>query len=202
MNNKNSTKMANISQKWLEVLIPFSFDYRVRLTASEISRKSGTPLRTISRTLNKLVEINLLRYHIDGKNKKYYLDLEDRRVCILINLIESYKSYKYSLDVFLWKEINPLMEFGTLVLFGSQVKGYATEESDIDVVIFARNSKKLKDVLRNLYKVQAHVISFEEFEKLLFNKKVLASEIVGDHVVFGDISRFVDLCRRYYHGKN
>ena len=70
--NLNKKKMANIGQIWPDVLVPFVNDYNLKLTASDISRKTKIPRRTASRILEKLIKINLIRYDIDGKNKKYY----------------------------------------------------------------------------------------------------------------------------------
>lgn len=202
LNSEKSYKsyMANISQNWLSILIPFSYDYTKRFSGSEISRIVNVPQRSVSRYFSQMVEKNILNFEIRGKNKFYYLDLEENKTRILINLIESYKSFVFSLNNKLWIKINPLLEFGTVVLFGSQVKGYSTEGSDIDLVIFAKKSEKLKKTLRNLSNVQAQVITFDNFEQLVLKKDALTIEILKDHVVFGDIQKFTKLCWRHYHG--
>ena len=112
--------MANIGQKWLEILIPFSYDYNVRLTASEISRKIKIPLRTVSRTLNNLVEINLLKYEVEGKNKKYYFNLDDPKACSLMTGVESIKSLKFSFDDF-FINLRDVVKLREVVLFGSYI---------------------------------------------------------------------------------
>lgn len=191
-------KMANISQNWLDILTPFSYEYNKRFSGSEISKKTGIPQRSVSRHLSKLVENNILRLEIRGKNKFYYLDLKNQRTEIVLNLVESYKSFKFSLNTKLWKEINQLKSFGTVVLFGSQVKGYSDSYSDIDVVVFSDKTKRLKETLRDLNNVQAHIISFEKFKDLVFHEDVLAKEVLKSHVVFGNSSEFVNLCLRYF----
>lgn len=190
--------LAKISQKWLEVLIPFTNDYSASFSGSELARLTKIPQRTVARILTQLVNMNLLKLDIRGKNNFYYFDLQDKRIKQLMNLVESYKSLKFSLDTSLWKEIVPLLEFGNVVLFGSRAKGYATKSSDIDLVIFSNKTKKLDNVLRHLSKVQAQTIPFEKFEKLVEQKKILALEVLKNHVVFGDCSKFVNLCWRFY----
>ena len=194
------SNMANISQNWLEVLIPFSYDYNKRISGSELSRAIKIPQRSASRYLSGLVEKNIIRFEIRGKNKFYYIDLEDKRSRIILNLIESYKSFKFSLNAAIWKELSPLLKFGTIVLFGSRVRGYFTDASDIDLMIFSKDTKELRKALRSLPKVQAQIISFDGFEKLVLKKDVLAIEILKNHAVFGDGSKFTDLCWRYYNG--
>lgn len=206
MNNLNKSRsfksnMAKLSQNWLEVLIPFSYNYDVKLSGSEVARIIRIPQRSVSRYLAFLVKENILKFEEKGNNNLYYLDLSDERIKIILNLVESYKSFVFSRNNLLWKNIKDLSNFGTLILFGSQVKGNQTSFSDIDLVIFAKNTEKLKKVLRNIPKVQAQVISFEAFEKLLFKKDVLALEILDNHVIFGELDRFIDLSWRFYNGE-
>jgi predicted nucleotidyltransferase/DNA-binding transcriptional ArsR family regulator len=200
LNRKKDYKpyMANISQNWLNILIPFSHDYTKRISGSEISRIVKIPQRSVSRYLSQIIEKNILKFEVKGKNKFYYLDLEENKTYVLINLIESYKSFVFSLNSNLWIKINPLLEFGTVVLFGSYVKGYSTELSDIDLVVFSKKSEKLKKVLRKLPNVQAHIITFDDFSKLILKKDALSIEILKNHVVFGDIQKFTEICWRYY----
>jgi len=190
--------MSNLSQKWLDILIPFSYEYTKKLNTSEISNKTKIPKRTISRHLIELVKKGILRFEEKGNNKLYYLDGSNERVFIVLKLIESYKSFSFSQNNFLWKDLKELVQFGTIVLFGSHVKGYSNTSSDIDVVIFSKRSKKLKTILRKYPRVQAQIISFEAFEKLVFKKDVLALEILKNHVIFGNSDKFINLCRRFY----
>ncbi len=192
--------MANVSQNWLNILIPFSYDYTKKFSGSELSKILKIPQRSVSRYLSQIVGGNLLRFEIRGKNKFYYLDLENNRTKILLNLIESFKSFKFSLNTKLWKDLDLLIKYGDVVLFGSQVKGYSTSSSDIDVVIFAKNTEKLKKTLRNLPKIQAQIISFDNFKTLVLKKDSLAIEILKNHIVFGDIQKFIELCWGYYNG--
>ncbi len=189
--------MANIGQKWLEILIPFSYDYNVRLTASEISRKIKIPLRTVSRTLNNLVEINLLKYEVEGKNKKYYFNLDDPKACSLMTGVESIKSLKFSFDDF-FINLRDVVKLREVVLFGSYVKGYATEESDIDVLVLGKRSKKIERFAKK-DELNIHFSTIKKFENLLKERNPLALEIIENHVVFGGLE-FLGLCWRYYYG--
>jgi len=201
MKNKISgfkPNMSNVSQRWLDILIPFSYEYTKKLNTSEISNKTKIPKRTISRYLIELVKKGILRFEEKGNNKLYYLDGSNERAFIALKLIENYKSFSFSQDNFLWKDLKELVQFGTIVLFGSHVKGYSNTSSDIDVVIFAKRSKKLKTILRKYPRVQAQIILFESFEKLVLKKDVLALEILKNHVIFGNSDEFINLCRRFY----
>ncbi len=194
--------MTNIGQMWLDTLIPFVNDYSVKLTASDTSRKTNIPRRTVSRILDKLVKLNLIRYVIEGKNKKYYLDLKDQRVKLLINVIENHKSLKFSLEekkIFIM--IEDIIKLREVVLFGSYVKGNATKESDIDVLIIGNESEKIREIARKQIKqINLHFSTLKDFEKLLKNKNTLAVEIVKNHMAFND-SGFINLCWRYYRNE-
>ena len=196
----NKPYMAELSQKWLDVLIPFSNEYSKKLSGSEISRIVKFPQRSISRYLTELVNNGILKFEEKGNNKLYFLDLSDEKIRMILNLIESYKAFVFSQNNLIWKDLKELVNFGTFVVFGSQVKGYSNMSSDIDLVLFSKKSEKLKGVLRNILKVQAQVISFENFEKLVLKKDVLALEILKNHIIFGDIDKFVSLCWRFYYG--
>lgn len=193
-------KMAKLSQKWLDVLVPFSYEYNKSFSGSEISRKTGLPQRSVSRYLTELVKSGILRVDIRGNNNFYYLDLEEDRIGIVLNLLEGYKSFMFSRNTLLWRELKELVSFGTVVLFGSHTKGYSNSASDVDILILSKRSEKLKKVLRGFPRIQAHVEQVESFEKSVSKKDVLALEILKNHVIFGGIDDFVDLCRRFYSG--
>jgi len=190
--------MAKLSQNWLDVLIPFSHEYNKKWSGSEISRISKIPQRSVSRYLTNLVKEGVLRFEERGNNKFYYLDFSNDKINIILNLIESYKTFIFSQNNPLWKEIKELTSFGTIILFGSHVKNYSNESSDIDLVIFSKNTKNLKDTLRMLPKVQAQIITYDNFEKLLFGRDLLSSEILKNHVIFGEPEKIIKLCKRFY----
>lgn len=195
-------KMTNVGQIWLDTLIPFINDYNIKLTATEISKETKIPRRTASRILDKLIKANLIRYIIEGKNKKYYLDLKDQRIKFLIGFIEYYKSLKFSLEeksIFLM--IEDIIKLKDIVLFGSYAKGNATKESDIDILVIGNESKKAREIARKQIKqINLHFSTLEDFEKLLKKKNTLAIEIMKNHIIFGN-SQFIELCWRFYRNE-
>ena len=191
--------LTNIGQKWPEILIPFSFDYKIKLTASEISKKSDLPLRTISRVLIKLVKINLLKYDFEGKNKKYFFNLENPQSKLVLQIVESLKFSFDKKDIFVL--LIEIISQRETVLFGSHAKNISTESSDIDLLVIGKNSEKIKDIVREQQKeINIHFSTIKEFEKLLNKKQALAIEIMKNHIVFGG-SQFIDFCWRYYYDK-
>ncbi len=194
--------MANIGQIWPSVLTPFVNEYDIKLTSSEASRKTRIPRRTISRIFSKLIKVNLIRYVFEGKNKKYYLDLKDQRIKLLIIFIEYYKALKFSIE---GKNISLILEefmkTRNIVLFGSYAKGTATTESDIDILVIGNKSERIREFARKQIKrINLHFSTLEDFEKLLKKRNTLAIEIVKNHVIFGN-SQFAELCWKFYRNE-
>jgi len=204
MKNQKTYKpeMANMSQMWLDIIIPFVNDYNVKLNSRVISDRTNIPRRTVSRILNNLASKNIIRYKIEGKNKKYSLDLKDLRTRLLINFVENYKSFKFSLDFLdLFVVLEEIIKLNGLVLFGSYVRGDYTKESDVDILIIGKDSKKIRDLIRNFNKkINIHFSSLEDFSKLLKNKNTLALEIVENHIIF-NCHGFIDLCWGFYNNE-
>ena len=57
-------------------------------TPTEMSRKIGLSLKTVSETLRNLRQINLVRYDTDGNNKVYFL--KDKSLPHVLSTIEKY----------------------------------------------------------------------------------------------------------------
>lgn len=192
-------KMTDIGQIRLDILIPFANEYDIKLTASDISKKTKIPRRTISRTLSKLVKLNLIRYSIEGKNKKFYFDLKDQRIKFFINFIENYKALKFSLEQKnIYFILEDIIKARDIVLFGSYAKGQANKESDVDVLIIGNQSERIRKIARKqIKKISIQFSTLNDFEKLLKKKNTLAIEIMKNHIIFGS-SQFFELCWRFY----
>ncbi|MGK0209353.1 MAG: putative nucleotidyltransferase [Patescibacteria group bacterium] len=197
----DTPSLANIGQNWQASLIPFTNNYDARLTASEISRKIGVPNRTVSRVLSRLVTLNLIRYLVEGKNKKYFLNADDERARLVLVCVEAYKSLLFIMEQKkVWLKIHEVAQEVECVLFGSYAKGISTKDSDIDLLIIGERSEKLNKIIsQSSITIHVHYSSMKEFEKKLKQKNTLTIEILRDHVIFGGTA-FVDVCWRYYYG--
>jgi len=70
------TNLSNITQKWVNLLVPLSSNYSQKFFASDLSRKTKMPQQTVSRHLNQMAKLNLIEYAREGRNKMFYLDLK------------------------------------------------------------------------------------------------------------------------------
>ncbi|MEM4263871.1 MAG: nucleotidyltransferase domain-containing protein [Candidatus Woesearchaeota archaeon] len=184
--------MTNISQ--INALIPFASDYGLRIHASMLAKEINRPQKTISRQLNSYCETGLLKYKREGKNKLYYLDLEDPATKTLLNLVESYKSIE-----FLCKNkkiallIKELCKKATVILFGSYAKGKATPESDIDLVIMGSRKSAEEIIKKYPFKVSLQYITVQKLKTLIKEKNALALEIKKDHIIFNNFEEIINI---------
>ncbi len=197
--------LSNITQKWVDLLVPFSDNYSDRLSASELARKSGIPQQTTSRLLNKLVKLNLINYVKEGKNKLFYFDLEKQTTKIILNFIENQKALRFQLKI---KEVSVIInEFlkhcESLIIFGSYASDSFSKESDLDIVVLGRSNKEeIKRIKqKQILQINEHYASYNEFAKILRSKNPLSIEIMKNHILFGDVSRIVDIFWRIGHEK-
>ncbi len=187
--------MSNITQRWVEVLKPFSGEYSKKLTASEIARKTKIPQQTANRILNNLVKRNLINYEKQGRNKLFYFNLKKEQAKILFNIVESKKALDFLIKNKKQGTIiaDLLKNCESLILFGSYALDKFDEKSDLDLIIF-KAKKRFKEKI-NLFpiRIHPHFTDFKNFEKLIKGKNPLALEIVKNHIIFGDVSRIIKI---------
>ena len=197
-------KMTNIGQKWAFVVGAYLKDYSAKLSASEISKITGIERKSVSRILNNLVNLNLVNYNISGRNKLFYFDLENPKTKILFEVAENQKSLEFFLknkEVFLI--INDLLGVcSSVVVFGSFASSKHHKKSDLDLVVFGcKNKKKIREIKENyLLEINEHPFSYDEFQKILNKKVSLSLEVMGNHILFGDVSQIVNIFLRVKNG--
>lgn len=197
------SNMGNITQKWVDLLIPFLENYSAKFSVSELSRKSKIPQQTVSRYLNKLVKLNLVSYIKDGKNKLFHLDITEQKTKIILDILENQKALEFQLrNEKVAVVINELLRYcESLIIFGSYASENFHHESDLDLVILGKSNKKeLKKIInKQIMEINEHYINYEEFEKILKERNPLAIEILGNHILFGNVSKIREIFwRREY----
>jgi predicted nucleotidyltransferase len=189
--------MSNITLKWVELLIPFTNGYNKEYTQSDLAKITKIPQQTASRYLAELVKNNYLNYKIEGKNKLFFIDLNNINAYNLFELIENYKCLKFNNKI---KDasliINELIKFSeTIILFGSYSNYKYKNNSDLDLLFIGKvNKKKIKEIKEKIHiTVNEHYLSFLEFEKYLKQKKPLSIEILNKHIIFGEKNKIIKL---------
>ena len=91
--------------------------------------------------------------------------------------------------------VRDLLNFcSSVIVFGSYASGQNKKNSDLDLAVFGcKDKKKVRQIKENyLIDINEHYINYFEFKGLLRKKQALSLEILGNHVLFGDVSKFVD----------
>ena len=189
--------MSNMTQKWVNVLAPFSRNYYSKFSATELAKEMKIPQQTISRYLNKLVRSNLIEYVRKGRNKLFYFDFSKTTSKILINIIENQKALSFQIRLRkISLVVNEILDVcGSMIIFGSYAEGNFKNTSDLDILIFGKCNRKQVSKIKDKYvlEINEHYISYLEFDKSLSENKPLALEIMRNHVLFGDVSKIVDI---------
>jgi len=191
--------MSNITQKWLELLFVYSTDYSAKFSVSELARKSDIPQQTASRYLDKLSRMNLINYVFEGKNKLFYFELTKPTTRIIFNLVEGCKALEFQTKEKITGVINDILKHcESLIVFGSYASKKYNKESDLDIVIFGKKDNQIKKIKQSqIIEINEHYINYDEFLGLLNEKNPLAIEILKNHIIFGDVSKIVDIFIKY-----
>lgn len=194
---KNYLNMSNITQNWVNILIPYTENYLSMMSGSEIARRAKIPQQTASRKLNEMCERGILRYSREGRNKKYYLDLQNSIARNVLNIIENQKSLLFATAT---PKIKPIIEeitkyAKTAVIFGSYAKGKEDSKSDLDVLILGKCDRKSigKIKRKSAVEINEKYADYSEFKKMLESRNALAIEITENHIIFGNISNWIDM---------
>lgn len=189
--------MAKKSQKWLnelDVLIPFTKDNNIQLTATMVAKSQHLPQRTAARHLQWLADNHLITYKRVGRQK--YFSLTDSYDLLL--LIESYKALNFLRT---HKKLRPFLESldQTLIIFGSYARGDMHNKSDLDLLILGKKSKSATKAL-HLSPVDVHPqwSTLPSFMKLVKQKHHLALEILKDHIILGPKENLIKELNNHY----
>jgi predicted nucleotidyltransferase len=193
--------MSYITQKWVNLLLPFTSDYNAKLTSSELAKLTKIPQQTCSRLLNKLEKKNLLRFVKKGRNKLFFLDLNKETTKMILSLLEIQKALQFQFNFpKISLIINEMLaNCNSIILFGSYAANTSNKESDLDLLVINRaNKKEISKIKRKqTFEINEHFIQLSEFKKSLGSQKALALEILRNHIIFGNFSDIIDVFMEY-----
>ncbi len=203
------TKKLGLDEKSLRIISLFTNDYAKQIHVREIGRLLRMNHRTTLLHLRRLEHDQILAARSVGRAKHYSINMSNILAKFMLELAETYATFAFLNERFLFKNIMAELEDrnaveGCLVLFGSWVKGYATETSDIDLLLIGKinDEKVVKDVqTRTGKRLSIKVVSAQDFAQALAKKDALAWEIVSSHKVLKQAGLFVDLLWRYYRAR-
>lgn len=195
--------------KWkIRVIGLYRHNYLATFYVREMAKKLKTSHSTLFPHLKDLEKDKILVPEIVGKNKVYSLNLDNISTKEQLVIAEKFETLKLIEKQFfikkLYDDIIKLNLKGCVIIFGSHVKGYQTEVSDIDLFYFGDITDKQIDEIKRIgaiYNKNVNVkkSSFNNFEEGLRKRDPLIREIVEDHVILQNPDFFVNILWRYYN---
>jgi predicted nucleotidyltransferase len=196
-------KTANI----FGILNLYRTDYTANLHMRAMAKLLDTSHMTLLPHLKHLEELKILKAQTVGRNKQFTLNKENILTKHYLAVAEEFATISYLNKNFLIKKLvehlSLLDLFLPLILFGSYTKGYATEESDIDLFAIGKlQSNQLEHLnkFETTYgkKINLKTVTAENFNVALRNGDILIKEVVANHIILANPDPFVGLLWRSY----
>ena len=200
--------MTNISQKWLNgidgtalaIARVFTQNYAKKMHGSDIAKRLCMPQKTVSRKLNRLCNLGVLKYVREGKNKLYFIDKESPFIFHFLVLVESYKAVKFLLGNQKISSILKDISCGKII-FGSYANDTKNKNSDLDIVFLCKKNRKVEEALgRFPVNVHAQFSTIQDLRKKLREKNTLALEIAENHIILDNLDEVIKLFMEYWYG--
>ena len=153
-----------------------------------MAKKLNVSHSTILRRLNELVNIKVLDFRTEGKNKVFFIKKNiNSKIYVLkselnklIKLITKYPELSI-----IFEEILKKIDARLIVLFGSYAKETASKKSDIDIYI-ETNDRNIKNQVES---INSNInVKIGRFDK----KSLLIREIIKDHVILKGMEYFYE----------
>ena len=180
------------------ILSLYSHNYAKQLYLREISRLAKIPLKTTQNLLSNLEKNGILKSAVRGKNKYFWLNLEDIRTKFYLLHSELYKTLLFLGKYPIFKTfLKSVRDYKPLIVFGSFAKFTAAKDSDLDLLIISNKKLKLSSHLLP-YKIHEITLSKNSFLKSLEKKESLIKEIEEHHIILNNHSFYINAIWDHY----
>ncbi len=153
-----------------------------------IANKLNINHMSISRSIKKLENENVVDFKKEGKNKKYFLKnsieaIEFLKIAEKVKLINSIKKHPRLRQIL--KTISK-KNLDLAIVFGSYAKNTETKNSDIDIY-FKTNNKELKKEIEQIdSKISVKIGEFN-------TNNLLIKEIIKNHIILKGVDKYYEL---------
>ena len=206
----NETIMTHMRQEvfsplGLRMITEFMKRGNERVHGRELARLLGANQRTVQRYLVMMEKEGVLLRAASGRNQLYEMDLKGCSAGYLTRAAECYASVSFLDRDFevasIMRELVSVVP-DPIIIFGSTVKGYATEHSDIDLLVLGEDTHDIGNV-EDKYVKQVHMICFatSRFEEMVSAGDPFAMDVLHDHIAIRGIDYIVELWWRI-HGQD
>ncbi len=184
-----------LNEQKLKILQEFTKDYFDGLTGSNIANKNKLNQKSVSNTLKELEDDGFLKSETEGKNKLYYLNVEDKEISEhFLAIIEHYKTIHFYKENHLIKEIIEKISFfseGIIIIFGSYAKNLNKKDSDLDIMIVGKYNEREIEHISKTFDLEINIkcYTLKDFRKE--NNSYFINEIKRNHIIVSYIDSFV-----------
>jgi len=193
-------KIRHMSKK-IDIISLYCTNYFNSFSGRKIARMLNLNHQTVLNHINDLVSDKILKYELKGRNKEYSLNLENIQTTIFLEIMENVRSLKALENKELKFIIKDLIEKAeSIIVFGSFADNSHDSKSDVDLLILGKSDKKQIKILIKRYNREINIefVSFKDFANSLKKKKALAIEILKNHLIYGNISKIVNIMLKWY----
>lgn len=181
----------------IAVIDEFLGNYDIEITGSDIAKKKKLNQKSAANALRELEREGFLKSRIEGKNRLYFLNLEDKENIInFISALEHIKTIRF------YKKNTIIKEFvskadacfdGIAAIFGSYAKGLQKEGSDLDIFVAGKCNNGKAEEIAALYNIELSIKKYPHriFQKGLITKDPLIEEIIKSHIIVKNTESFV-----------
>ena len=175
----------------IQIFEEFLRDFKAGLTGSFIAKKKNLNQKTTASFLKKLEKETILRSKTEGKNKLYFLNLDNKEIVKnFITAIEHLRTIRFYKNNILIKEIAEKTQKhikGTAIIFGSYAKGIEKKDSDLDILIIGKCNEKEIYKISKIYKIE---INLKIYPKLELD--ILTKEVIKNHIIIKNAEQFIE----------
>jgi predicted nucleotidyltransferase len=199
--------VEKLTNNIFEILSLYRADYTTSMHIRAMAKLLRTSHVALLPYLKHLEELKILNSEKAGRNKQYTLNADNILTKYYFTTTEELATIRYLEKNFLMKKLAEHLyniDISTpLILFGSLVKGYATEESDIDLFSIGKLTENQQNHINKFEttfgkKINIKTATTENFNTGLRTGDILVKEIVANHIVICNPDSFVMMLWRQY----
>ena len=174
----------------IKVFEEFLRNFELKLTGSFIAKEKKLNQKTTSSYLNELEKEGILKSETQGKNKLYFLNIENKE--ILKNFIISTEHTRticfYKKNILIKEIIEKIQPFikGIAIIFGSYAKNCQKQDSDLDILIIGKCNEKEINKISKIYRKE---ISLKIYPKL--EQDILTKEAIKNHIIIKNTEQLI-----------
>ena len=192
---------------YFRILSLYRSNYTANLHMRAMAKLLETSHMTLLPYLKRLEELKILQTETVGKNKQYTLNKDNLLTKYYLITTEELVTIDYLEKTFLIKKLAEHLSnvdiSNPVILFGSYAKGYANEESDIDLFSIGKLTENQQTHIKKfeaIYgkKINLKTASTENFNAGLRMGDILIREVVANHIVISNPDPFVTMLWRQY----